>query len=427
MTDTVEVVRLTHEGRGVAYLGQKILLVENGLPGEMVKIRNICRRRRFNIVQAIEICNPSPDRVNPICPYYHQCGGCSLQHLSSCRQLELKQFMLMEHLRSFGDFEAVPELSSTILGPVCSYRRKARLSVKYVYKKSDLMVGFHEKHRSLVTDVPDCAILESCVGRKLSEIKKVLKSLSIFEYIAQIEFASGDNGAALVFRNLTSLTSEDLKKMRNLCNSLSMQGYLQPGNLESIISFTEEVPLFYRYDDLVFYFKPVNFIQVNRDVNLSLIRQVLEWLEPSSTDRILDLFCGIGNFSLPIARGAQEVWGVEGNIDAVNLARKNAIHNHLDNVKFYVEDLSKGWLPYLIDWKPNKMLLDPARVGAEEICKQIYLVTQLERVVYVSCNSATFARDAGLLCKSGFKLTKIKLADMYPHTAHIEICAVFEK
>ena len=314
-----------------------------------------------------------------------------------------------------------------------NYRRKARLSVKFVNKKEKLLVGFREKNSHLVADISSCEILHPSIGKRITDIKEMIIKLKSYNQIPQLEIAVGDDDCAgIIIRHLAPLPSGDLDILKNFAREFSLRIYLQPDGLNSIhLLYPENINPLMNYHlkkyNLIFQFHPIQFIQVNAAINEKMIDQALSLLELKSTDRVLDLFCGIGNFSLPIARHCQEVVGVEGELAAINQARENAQQNNITNTQFYCADLAKDLknLPYL-GQTFDKIVLDPPRTGALEILKYLNH-WQAKKILYISCNPATLARDAKILVDNGYRLTTAGIMDMFPHTAHVEAITLFER
>jgi 23S rRNA (uracil1939-C5)-methyltransferase len=430
--DTVlsaQVLRLSHDGRGVAEVNGKTVFLFGALPQEQVMFRYIRRQRQFDEGIVVEVLEPSPSRIQPECIHADVCGGCRLQHLASSSQLDYKQNVLIDHLQHFGKLTPPQDMLTPLCSDPWGYRRKGRLSVRYVHKKNKLLVGFHEKQGRYVADLKSCVVLHPTVGKHLTELRVTLEQLSIREAIPQVEFAIGDNAAVLVLRHLQPLTDNDRLLLQEFARQHNIIWYLQPGNLSTIAPLDEPCTLTYDLPafNLTLEFAPVDFVQINANINQKLVQEALRLLDVQPSDSILDLFCGLGNFSLPLARHAHSVVGVEGDISMVKKARLNAERNGINNINFYAADLSQdvSAMPW---WKQkyDKLLLDPARAGAWEIVQAISQL-KVKSILYVSCNPATFARDAGELVKHGYRLEKLGVLDMFPHTQHVESIALFTK
>ncbi len=429
---TTNIESLSHEARGVAHIDGKTIFVENALAGEQVEFNYVNTRSQYDEGVAENIINASEQRTEPGCEYFGYCGGCSLQHMHADAQLEHKQSVLLEqftHLGNVNPKEVLPPLK----GPLFGYRHKARLGVKYVIKKERVLVGFREKRSPFIADIKHCEVLHPDIGYKISDLQALIETISIKDKIPQIEVAVSDNGIALVMRHLEEFTEDDLSNLKDFEEQHNFKFYLQPGGYDSVhrlASSSNDCELFYKLDDhdINIYFQPTDFTQINVEINKQMINLAIELLEVDKEDNILDLFCGVGNFTLPIARKAKSVVGVEGDEGLVQRAKNNAIKNNIDNVEFYVADLADFDKDYDFMKKPyDKILLDPARTGAKEIISAINM-KNIKRIVYVSCNPATLARDAGILVnEKGFKLKKAGVMDMFPHTAHVESIAVFTK
>ena len=431
ITAQTTVTRLSHDGRGIAQINGKKTFIENALPGETVTFTYTKRHGRYDEGKATEIHIASPDRVEPLCQHFTICGGCALQHMSSNAQLELKQQMLLEQLQHFGGVqpkEILPPITANHWG----YRRKARLGVKYVNKKETVLVGFREKNGRYLADLTHCEVLHPKVGNLIEPLKQLIKGLKAYQQIPQIEVAIGDDATALIFRHMEPLINEDLQQLINFAQQHQFDLYLQPGKPETIhiIWPPEKVQrLHYQLPayQIEYSFHPTDFTQVNYEINQQMVARALELLQPHNTDQILDLFCGLGNFTLPIAKQAAAVVGIEGSNEMVERATKNAANNNITNIQFYAANLtesltSASWMQKSYD----KILLDPPRTGALEIIKQLPALNA-KRIVYISCNPSTLARDAGELITQGYKLLKAGIMDMFPHTHHVEAIALFEK
>lgn len=427
---TVTITGLTHDGRGIATINGKAAFITGALPGEIITYKITKKHSRYLEGEALEIIQASPDRTHPLCPHFQICGGCSLQHMQDEKQILFKQQVLLDQLHHFGKIKAeqiIPPLSHQ----AWNYRRKARLGVRYVRKKERVLVGFREKHSRYLAELTSCPVLHESVGQRLPAFCELIETLSQKEQIPQIEIAVSDTATALVFRHLMPLTDEDIIKLQQFAEKYQFHIYLQansPNNLKKIYPLSDESQrLTYSLTEfeLEMKFHPLDFIQVNGQVNQLLIKRALEWLEPNANDTILDLFCGLGNFTLPIARFAKQVIGIEGSVDMVDRAKENALHNNIINAEFYAANLMEPvsyatWLKK----QYSKILLDPPRAGAKEIIPFL----SAKKILYISCNPATLARDAGeLVYNLGYTLKRIGVVNMFPHTSHIEAIALFEK
>lgn len=429
----VLVERLSHEGRGVAHAADgKTVFINGALPGDQVMYRVTRRKSNFDDAELADILQPSTQRVTPPCEFFARCGGCTLQHLGSEYQLAHKQAMLIEQLTHFAEVQPrqgyLPALSAADLG----YRRKTRLSCKFVIKKDQVLVGFREKNSHFVADITRCEVLDPRISAQLSALKTLIGQLEAKASIPQVEIAAGDTQVAMVVRHLLPMSAADQAAWLAFCQAHQWHLYLQPAGLDSVFKVWPEGPERLSYAlpafDLQLQFHPLDFIQVNRLMNAQLIAQALQLLKPQAHERVLDLFCGLGNFTLPLARLAGQVVGVEGSADLVARGYENAKLNQLSNVEFYAADL---FVPIAADapWAQtyDAVLLDPPRAGAEVAIEWIARVAKPGRIVYVSCNPATLARDSGRLAQLGYQLQQAGLVDMFPHTAHAEAVAYFER
>ena len=433
--DLVTIDAFSDEGRGVAKVtGRdgnpgKTIFIAGALPGETVRYRRTRKRRKFDEGVTTEVLNPSGDRVEPECDFFNVCGGCTLQHLSGAKQIEFKQGVLSDQLQRIG--RVVPEswlppLSSKQFG----YRRRARLGVKRVDKKGRVLVGFRERSKPYITNMTHCLTLAPPVGSMLEALSELIWDLSISRRLPQIEVAVADNAVALVFRVLDSPSENDLTLFRSFSKSHGVQIFLQSKGLDSVLPLDPgREPLIYRIDafDVTLEFEPTDFLQVNGDINQRMVQLAIELLQLKSGDTVLDLFCGLGNFSLPLARSAKQVTGVEGDLALVQRACKNSQRNGINNTEFYLGNLFEPdedtpWMQR----KYSAILLDPPRAGAFEIAKNIDRF-EASRVVYISCNPATLARDAAELSNHGYTLQSAGVMDMFPHTSHIESIALFQR
>ncbi len=426
----VTIEGLSHDGRGVARVDEKTVFVEGALAGEEVSFVYVERRRSYDVGVVQELHRASPDRVVPRCEHFGVCGGCILQHMREDKQIAAKQQVLLDNFTRLG--KVTPdELLPPLLGPHWGYRRKARLGVRYVPKKGGALVGFRERRSPYIVDMHRCEVLHPSVGELIDPLREVISSLEARDRIAQIEVAIDDTKTALAFRNLDPLSETDKAALSEFARAHELCIYLQPAGPDSVEPlWPAQITLEYRLENygVAFRFLPTDFTQVNVDINRQMVDRALDLLELGPDERVLDLFCGLGNFTLPLARHAREVVGVEGNSDLVRRARENAAFNALDNVEFHVADLA-GELEKAPWWKGgfDKVLLDPARDGAEQTLAHIARLG-VRRIVYVSCNPSTLARDAGILVNEhGYTLAKAGVMDMFPHTAHVESIALFSK
>ena len=425
----MQVASLTHDGRGVARVDGKTVFVDGALPGETVMAARGRKHRRYDEATLLEVLEPSPDRVPPGCAHFGVCGGCALQHLDETRQIEAKQAHVAEQFARVGQVEPLRWLEP-LRGPSWGYRRRARLGAKYVIKKERVLVGFRERSKPYIADVRACPVLAGPVGPLLGELAELVGTLSIRDRLPQFEVSVGERATALVARVLDEPTAEDRQRLRAFALSRGVEFYLQPGGLDSVVPLDPPAtPLSYRLPefDVEITFQPTDFIQVNAAINAQAVSLALQLLQPAASDSVLDLFCGLGNFTLPVARRAGRVIGVEGEAGLVARARANAAANGIANAEFHVADLSGD--PGELPWARGafeRVLLDPPRAGAAGV---LPLIGRLRpaRIVYVSCHPASLARDAGsLVNQHGYRLAAAGVMDMFPHTAHVESIAVFE-
>lgn len=421
---------LSHDGRGVAHVEGKTVFVADALPGERVRALLTRKHRDFDEAQAQEILTASPDRVTPRCPHFGTCGGCVLQHLAPAAQIAAKQNVLAQNFTRIGHVEPTRWLAPLTAEP-WGYRRRARLSVKHVAKKGKVLVGFRERDPRFVADLAHCDVLDPALGDHLDALGALLNSMDAAVSIPQIEFSAGDAERVLVFRHLMPLGEADRVRLAAFGREYGFAILLQPGGADSVQALEGALPeLSYALPefDLRFAFAPLGFVQVNARMNQKMIAHALELLRPGKHDRVLDLFCGLGNFSLPLARRAAHVCGVEGDAGLIERARMNAVANGIDNAEFQLGDLAgdvRGSAWARAAW--DMLLLDPPRSGADELLKQLP-GKSVQRVVYVSCHPASLARDAGTLVRThGFRLEAAGVMDMFPHTGHVESIALFER
>lgn len=433
LMEAITIDSLSHEGRGMAHINGKATFIHNALPNENIHMEYTYCSRSYDEGVASRIEKSSTARILPKCAHYDVCGGCQLQHMTMDLQLEYKQKVLLEQLQHFGQVQpkqVLPPLSGESYG----YRRKARLGVRYVKKKSNrVLVGFRERNGRFLADMEACEVLHPMIGKKILDLSELVASLSIYEHVPQIEIAIGDDKAAILLRHMVSLTTQDLEVLNNFYQKHHIEIYSHPNSPESIQKLFPQdgierlsycLPIY----DLEFLFHPTDFTQINHEMNQQMIQRALELLQLQADDTVLDLFCGIGNFTLPIARHVKKVVGIEGVKTAVDRANENALHNHIDNAEFFVADLSQDCCNML--WSQqhyDKILLDPSRAGADQIMSLIANI-QAKRIVYVSCNPSTLSRDAGILVNQyGYTIESVGLINMFPQTSHMESIALFTK
>jgi 23S rRNA (uracil1939-C5)-methyltransferase len=407
-----------------------VVFVEGALPGEEVAFQVLKKKASFEIGRLTAIAKGAGSRQAPRCPHFGVCGGCSLQHTDARTQMAAKQRWLEENLVRIG--KVAPEVMLPIVyGEDWNYRRRARLGARFVDKKGGALVGFREKRSSYITDMRECHVLPLEISRLIPPLRQLVEGLAIRARLPQVEVAVGDNAAVLVFRHLDALTPADEFRLKEFSKAHGVQVWLQSGGPETARPFEPaQSELFYDLPEfgVRLAFGPTDFTQVNHGVNRILVGRAVRLLDPQPGERIADLFCGLGNFSLPLARRGAHVVGFEGSAALVERARRNAAANGLV-VQFEVMDLFK---PNLTPFAPfAKMLVDPPREGAIEIVKALpgpENASWPRRIVYVSCDPATLARDAGVLVHAkGFRLAAAGVVNMFPHTAHVESIALFER
>lgn len=425
--------KFSHDGRGIARIDGKTTFIQGALPDEQVSFQYLRQKRDFDEGKLLNVIEPSPHRVEPRCPHYALCGGCSLQHLDGPAQIHEKQALLKDLLARIGHTEPEQWLEP-LSSDLWHYRNKARLSVRYVEKKQATLIGFREKNNPrYITEINQCPVLNARVDAQIVALRQLLDAFDDPRSIAQIEVAAGDEDVALILRNLSALTAADEEKIRAFARLTNFRIFLQPAGPDSVYLFYPEAA-----GDLLSYdlpeeqislqFHPTDFTQVNTKLNRLMVQHALNLLVLEPQDKVLDLFCGLGNFSLPMAKHCAKVLGVEGSKAMVQRAEMNAAANALSNAEFICANLEdETVLGTLKHHQFSKMLLDPPRTGALEIVKQIKKIHPL-RIVYVSCNPATLARDADILVnQQGYKMLAAGVMDMFPHTAHVESIALFER
>jgi 23S rRNA (uracil1939-C5)-methyltransferase len=403
--------------------------VWGALPGETASVRVLKRRRNQLEAIAETVAGAHPDRIDAACPYSARCGGCALQHLAPPAQRDFKRRRLQQLLVEAGAGTPARWLSD-LAGPGTGYRRKARLGVRCVPAKGGVLVGFRERGSSRVAEVAACRTLAPEIGTMLAPLRRMVAQLSVAHAVPQLEIAVGDDGAVIVMRHLEPLTPDDEAVLRNAGERLGFRPWLQSGGPATVRPLDADAPRRLHYAlpafGLRMAFHPLDFTQVNAAVNRSMIEAALELLAPEPDDHVLDLFCGLGNFTLPLASRCKEVHGVEGSEALVARARENAAANGIDGARFEVADLYGPDLDVTSLPRAERLLLDPPRSGAERICSHMSALAP-RRIVYVSCNPETLARDAALLCGAGYAFSAAGIIDMFPHTAHVESMAVFDR
>lgn len=424
------VEKLSHDGRGIAHINGKTTFIFGSLAQEKVELLYHKKHRKYDEAFIAKITHPSDDRVTPSCLFFGVCGGCSLQHMSQAKQIEFKQDVLLEQLKHFGD--VIPD---QVMDPLYSYafgyRRKARFSVRYVIKKSKLLVGFREMfHPQYLADIDSCKILHPQLSSLITPLKEILSKLISYQNIPQIEVALGDNATALIIRHLEALNTADQQALLTFAQTYNLWLFLQPAGYDSIHKIypddNHHLLIYSSMENINLNFHPIDFIQAHDDINKKMIMKAIELLQPNASDNIIDFFCGIGNFTLPIAKYGAKVLGIDVDNNMILRAKFNAEKNHL-SAQFLAQDLFiKENIANISLANINKILIDPPRSGAKLLIENLPK-NNISHILYVSCNPATLARDAGILKTNGYALSKVLVMDMFSQTKHIEAMALFER
>ena len=439
----IEIKSLDMDARGVGHIENedgspgKVVFVEGALPGERVSFVTFKKKKNWEAARMTALHRESSLRVTPRCKHFDYCGGCSMQHLEPSAQVAIKQRVLEDNLWHIGKVRA-ENIMRPMYGPTWGYRYRARLSVRHVKKKETVLVGFHEKKSAFVADIDSCEILPPHISAMLLPLRALIGSLSIFDQMPQIELAIGEDVTAMVLRIMAPLTVDDETRLKAFADEYGVQWWLQVKGPETAVPF-------YPLDKQLHYllpefgvkmpFKPVDFTQVNHHINRVLVSKALRLLEVQTTDRVADLFCGLGNFTLPLATQGSEVVGIEGSTTLTERALENALANGLsEKTSFSTRNLFEVTTDDLIALgKFDRILVDPPRDGAMALCQALVGLAQVrpdmlpKRIVYVSCSPSTLARDAGILVlEAGYKLSKAGVVNMFPHTSHVESMAVFD-
>ncbi|MBH1976296.1 MAG: 23S rRNA (uracil(1939)-C(5))-methyltransferase RlmD [Rhodocyclales bacterium] len=436
----VTIESLDNEGRGIAHVDGKVIFIEGALPGELVEFSSYRRKPSYEQATVTKVLRASSQRVTPACPHFGVCGGCALQHLNIAAQTAAKQRVVEDALWHIGRLKP-EQIYPPIAGSAWGYRHRARFSARWVAKKGGALIGFREKHSSFVAVMDSCAVLPPVVSALIPKLKQLIALMSEPEHFPQIEVAVGEVQTVLLLRHLSPLSGEDEDHLRRFADAHGVVWFLQSKGPETVALFyPENAPsLMYALPDfdLTFLFSPTEFTQVNTGVNRMLVRRAMALLDPQPGERIVDLFCGLGNFTLPIGRLGATVVGIEGSAALVRRAAENAARNGLSGQCSFAEanlfEVTEASFAAL--GKADKLLIDPPREGALALVNALPTVSADEqgklaprRIVYVSCNPATLARDAGILVNDkGYALKGAGIASMFPHTAHVESIAVFER
>lgn len=432
MNPVVDILSLDHEGHGVARLDGKVTFVDGALAGERAEIAIYRKHAKYNSANAVAILETSAQRAEPRCRYFGRCGGCSMQHLEPSAQVAAKQRVLEENLARIGKVRP-GVLLPALHGPSWGYRGRARLSVRRVEKKGGVLVGFHEKRSSFIADMASCEVLAPEVSALIGPLRDLIGQLSNADRIPQIEVAVGEHVVVLVFRLLEPWSDDDAAHVRAFADAHRVQVWEQRKGPETARPFWPDIAPELSYGlpefGLVMPFRPTEFTQVNSAINRALVSRALRLLDPRPGERIADLFCGLGNFTLPIARRGADVLGIEGSAELVARARENALRNALPDARFEVDNLFEMTPEKFAALGAfDKLLIDPPRSGAIEVVKSLPETGAPHRIVYVSCDPATLARDAEVLVHvKGYRLEAAGVANMFPHTAHVESIALFER
>ena len=420
---------LSHDGRGIAHIDGKAVFIPGALPGEQITFQYRSRRKQFDEGQLLEVIQASDDRVEAECAHFGICAGCALQHLHPEKQIAFKHNTLRQNLLRIGKVEPENWLTPLRCDDSFGYRRKARMSVRAVKGKGRVLVGFREHNGRFVADIARCEVLDRRIGPLIAELADTIDGMEKRDRIAQVEVAGGDDRLILLFRNLDPLSETDQQALIGFGDQHDLDIWLQPGGPKTIFPIRGEgKPMhFSPQPGIDLHFLPSDFVQVNAEMNQKMVAQALDLLALEKQETVLDLFCGLGNFSLPMAKLAKAVVGVEGEQALVDKAQANAALNEIGNTAFFQADLRED--PSRQPWAQqafDKILLDPPRSGAQEVVPHILKLAP-KRIVYVSCHPGSLARDAGMLVEGGYKLTHAGAMDMFPHTAHVESMAVFDR
>jgi len=439
----INIKSLDMDARGVGHLENedgspgKVIFVEGALPGERVSFETLRKKKNWESGRMVTLQKASSMRVEPKCEHFWHCGGCSMQHLEASAQVAMKQRVLEDNLWHIGKTRA-ENIMRPMYGPTWGYRYRARLSVRHVAKKGGMLVGFHERHSSYVADMSNCYIVPPHVAKMLVPLRELVSSLSIYQQAPQIELAVGEESTVLVLRIMAPLSANDEKLVKAFADQWNIEWWLQPKGPDSAYPYyPKQKELYYTLPEfgIRMPFKPTDFTQVNHQINRLLVAKALRLLEAEKTDRVADLFCGLGNFTLPLATQAREVVGIEGSTALTTRALDNARANGLDGkTRFYTRNLFEVTKDDLVQMgKFDRMLVDPPRDGAVALAVALAELRLShpdllpKRIVYVSCSPSTLARDAGILThRAGYKMSKAGIANMFPHTSHVESIGVFD-
>ncbi len=421
---TLKISHLDHRGAGVAHHDGKVIFVPGALPDETVQLQLIEQKKKYAKGKLLNVITPSEQRIEPECKHFEQCGGCDLQHLSIESQIKNKADSLKNIFTKLTSVE--PQSVSVLNGLDKHYRRRAKLATYFDNKSKKLILGFRQQGSHEIEPIKNCMVLEPVLSDLIEPISLLLNQLHGVRTLGHVELIAGENGTFVILRTPKPLVDSDKSMLGKFAEEKNLVLQLKHDTGFEIIHGEQKNPS-YRIDDNVnLNFTPGNFVQVNADVNQKTIAQAIDWLAPQKNEIILDLFCGMGNFSLPLASYCQRIIGVEGVSSAVEQAEKNAQINNIENADFYECDLSQDITNESWYGNIDKLLLDPARAGAFEALQKIKEMNP-NRIVYVSCDPASLSRDSKLLLDSGYQLQKLSMIDMFPQTHHIEAIALFTK
>ena len=421
-TMIADILELDYRGLGVAKINGKAWFVENALPLERVQIRVLEEKRQYGRAVVQKILQPSPTRQIPKCQYYGICGGCCGQHISIESQREAKQNALFRRLAKLQS-EAI-EYMPMIVGEPWHYRRRLRLSLGFNPKTKTLNIGFRQKASTEIVNITQCEVIAPILNKTLQKLTALLRRFSQQKLLGHIELVAADNTVVLLLRYLQNLPENDRSLLMAFAERENISLFVQDDH--KIMHLYGELP-YYQVDGLTLWFDVRDFIQVNAELNRTMVKTALDWLDLQPQDHVLDLFCGMGNFTLPLSRRVKSAVGIEGVLEMVHKAQSNAERNRCENVQFYQADLDCSFVDKPWATQPfNKILLDPPRTGATFALNGLCAL-QAEKVLYVSCNPATLVRDAEILINSGYRIQKTAMLDMFPHTEHLESITLFEK
>ena len=416
---TYQVDGLTHEAKGVARFSGKVTFIDGALPGEVVEAQVFKAGRRFDEAKLIAVNQTSPHRVAPVCAHFAECGGCSFQHLATPQQWQAKKQWLQGQLRNVTENLELSLLTDQAL----HYRRRARISVHS--QKGKILMGFRGKASKDIVQIDQCQVLTKPLQAVYSALKQKLQGDSLATKIGHLELLEDTQGVSVLFRLTAPMTDQLNAEWQSWANDHDIMLYWQQAN-EAKAPVTDTSLRRYELDGLTFHYHPQDFIQVNDALNQKMVAQAMDWLAPNENDVVLDLFCGVGNFSLPLAKRAKQVLGIEVQDSMVEAGRKNAQRNQLDKVTFLAADLTQPVSAGLSKMGVTKVLLDPPRAGALEFLDSIIKIKP-EQILYVSCNASTLARDAEYLVAKGYQVLRVSLMDMFPQTSHVETMMLLQK